>query len=233
MLRFLTTALVLAAVGACASVPQDLALDASSDRGLIIVEASTNRPGVELPEFSLNIARYSDVENRLDAGPLGGWAGVNNAARGPDGRYWVVARAEPGRYVITGLTHQSYWVACFNSGTRAFNVRPGEVVFLGRLDPVPALLTMARTLPSATSTYVFAMDQQIALVDANKIQDWEPGVEGYVRHAFPNVTAPVRAPATDAVTFNTGWDMTHSQRVCGGYYAPSSAQGAPTPPPQD
>lgn len=233
MLRSLTTTVLIAALSACASVPRDFALDASSDRGFIVVEARTNRSGAELPEFSLNVARYSDVENRLDAGPLGGWAGVNDAARGPDGRYWVVAQAEPGRYVITGLTHQNYWVTCFNSGTRAFDVRPGEVVFLGRLDPVPALLVMARTLPSATSTYVFAMDQQITIVDPDKIQDWQTGVEAYVRSAFPNVTAPVRAAATDAVTFNTGWDMTHSQRVCGGYYAPSRPQAAPTPPPQE
>jgi hypothetical protein len=224
MIRILAAAVLGAALCACASVPENLTLDATSNRGLIIVEATPSLPGVAMPDFSLNIARYSDAENRLDANSFGGWAGVNDAVRGPDGRYWIAAQAEPGRYVITGLTHQSFWVSCFNSGTRAFDVRPGEVVFLGRLDPLPALLTMARTLPQSTSSYVFAMDQRISIVGPDRIPDWQSTVDAYVRGAFPNVTAPVIAGGSDQVTFNTGWDMTRSKRVCGGYYAPSGAQ---------
>lgn len=228
MIRAFAAVLLAATLCACASVPQNLTLDPSSNRGLIVVEASPTRSGLELPEFSLNIARYSDAENRLDANSFGGWAGVNNAVRGPDGRYWIVAQADPGRYVITGLTHQNYWVACFNAQTRAFNVEPGKIVFLGRLDPLPALATMAMTLPSMTDTYVFAMDQRISIVDADEIPDWQSAVETHVRNAFPNVTAPVIGADSDQVSFNTGWDMTRTSRVCGGYYAPATDQAAPS-----
>ncbi|MBX9747720.1 MAG: hypothetical protein K2X34_12510 [Hyphomonadaceae bacterium] len=224
LLKTLAAALALATLCACASIPASLSLDESSNQGLIIIEASTLRPGIQMPEFSLNIARYSDAENRLEASSFGGWAQVNSAARGADGRYWLIARAPPGRYVITALTHQTYWMACFNAGTRAFTVEPGRATFLGRIDPTPSLLTMATTLPSLTTTYVYALDQRISFVSASQLGDWEPGVRRYLEAAFPNITAPLVAGASDAVTFNTGWDLTYTSRVCGGYYAPEGLQ---------
>lgn len=224
LLKTLAATFLVAALCACASVPASLSLDASSSQGLIIIEASTPRRNMQMPEFSLSIARYSDPENRLEANSFGGWAQVNNAARSTDGRYWLVARAPPGRYAITALTHQTYWNTCFNSGTRAFTVEAGKAIFLGRIDPTPALITMATTLPSMTSTYVYALDQRISFTSAAELGDWQPGVQSYLQTAFPNITAPLVDGASDAVTFNTGWDMTHTQRVCGGYYAPEGRQ---------
>ncbi|MEQ1490463.1 MAG: hypothetical protein ABL932_07945 [Terricaulis sp.] len=224
LFKTFATAFLIAALCACASVPASISLDENSNQGLIIIEASTPRRDIQMPEFSLNIARYSDAENRLEANSFGGWAQVNSAQRSLDGRYWLVARAQPGRYVVTALTHQSFWNACFNAGTRAFTVEAGKATFLGRIDPTPSLLTMAMTLPHATSTYVYALDQQMSFIGASELGDWRPAVSEYLAVAFPNITAPLTDATSTPVTFNTGFDMTHTTRVCGGYYAPVGAQ---------
>lgn len=222
-LKIWITIALLTTISACASIPASLRLDSASSQGLIIVEASPSGSQTSLPEFSLSIARYSDAENRLDANSFGGWAQVRKAAQGADGHYWLIARADPGTYAIAALTHRTYWEACFNENTRAFVVEPGKVVFVGRIDPLPALITMATTLPQSTSTYVYALDQRIALTSASELGDWEPNVRAYLQTALPGVTAPIVAAPSREVSFNTGWDITRTGRVCGGYYAPSTA----------
>ncbi len=225
-MKNLLAALALAiGMVACAAVPDDIDITPASGRSMLILEATPSRGSVaEVPEFSVTIARYDAEQGRLDAGFAGGWARVNSATRGADGRYWLVGQAEPGLYVITDLTHQSLWHNCFNAGTRAFTVGPGQVIFLGRIDPVPALMTMALTLPSMSmnSQHHFAMDQEISFIPAGNVTNWQAPVEAFVREQFPNVTAPLTAIGSEVVTFNTGRDIFGTQRVCGGYYAPAS-----------
>lgn len=220
-------ALAFAVVAAaCAEVPKTLALDASSEQSLIVFEAASADPTreiIRLPEFDLTVARYSPEEGRLLATSFGGWAPVNSAEVDASGRYWLVGRAEPGLYVISSLNHQSTWHACFNAGTRSFTVEPGQVLYVGRIDPVPALMTIESTLPSVSmnSEHLFAMDQSISLTPAAKVADWQTSVEAFVRKTYPNVTAPAEAAELGEATFNTGRDLFGVQRVCGGYYAPS------------
>lgn len=231
MMRGMTGAMLALALSACAAVPKDIALDASSGQGLIVIEADALRSGATLPQFSLSIARFSPEAHRLASTPFGGWAGVNSAAA-KDGRVWLVGRADPGAYVITALTHQATWHACFNGGTRAFTVEPGKVVFLGRIDPAPALFALATELPSYSMNGQnhFAMDKSLPFVPAAEIADWEAPVAGYLKAAYPNVVAPVTAVASTATTFNTGRDAFGLQRVCGGYYAPRGKAEEASPP---
>lgn len=224
MRRFWTAIVAALSLAACASVPEDIAISPDSNRSLIVIAVAAPATAPPLPEFSVTIARFAAAEGRLDAGLTGGWARVNSADRDADGRYWLVGQAEPGEYVISDLSHQSLWHACFNAGTRAFTVAPGQVVFLGALDPVPALQVMALTLPSVSmnSEHLFAMDQEVDFIPPGSVTNWQAPVEAFVRTNFPNVTAPITTVESRPVTFNTGRDLFGLQRVCGGYYAPAN-----------
>jgi hypothetical protein len=220
MFRFACAVISALTLAACASVPDDVAIGPSSPRGLIVIAVAAPSSGPPLPDFSLTISRFSEEEGRLD----GGWARVNNAERDAEGRYWLVAQAEPGLYVISNLSHQSTWHACFNAGTRAFEVEPGQVSFVGAINPLPALQAIALTLPSVSMNgeNLFAMDQELAFFDLGGVSSWEAPLERFVRARFPNVTAPITAVANRPVSFNTGRDLFGLQRVCGGYYAPAN-----------
>lgn len=223
MRRFLITVFAVLGLTACASVPETVAIGPDSNRSLIVIAVAARSDAPPLPEFSVTIARYNEAEGRLDAGFAGGWARVNSADRDEDGRYWLVGDAEPGLYVISQLSHKGTWHTCFNAGTRAFTIEPGKVVFLGALNPVPALQTMALTLPSIATNgnNLVAMDSAIDFIPAGNVSSWGP-LEAFVRSNYPNVTAPITGVATRPVTFNTGRDALGLERVCGGYYAPAN-----------
>jgi hypothetical protein len=222
--RVFAAALCCAVLVACASVSQNLAFDASASQGLILVEVAAPARG-ELPNFVLNVARYSDAERRLNTSSFSGWGYFNEPVRGSDGSLWLMARVDPGRYTIAQMSHQGYWIVCFNSGTRAFDAEPGKVMYIGRVDLRPAFITIAQTLPSVTNRNLYALDQRISFTPQDTISGGQSNAEAFVRSAFPNISAPVVGEASSEVEFNTGWDVTHTSRVCGGYYAPSNTPG--------
>jgi hypothetical protein len=216
LLSLLTTFLL----AACAAVPKDIAMDASSRQGLVLIEVADSFAPRPYPQFSVSIAEYSPTMGRLAATSFGGWASVNSANTA-GGKTWLVGRAAPGTYVISALTHQSTWHTCFNEGTRMFEVEPGKVHYLGRIDPNPALLSMALELPSYSmnSQHHFAMDKKLVFTAPADLPNWRADAEQYLRTAFPGVTGAVTDVASTEATFNTGRDAFGLQRVCGGYYA--------------
>lgn len=207
-------------LAACAGVSKDITMDSTSRQGLLLIEVAAPLAPRPYPQFSVSIAQYSPTLGRLAANSFDGWASVNSANTA-NGKTWLVGRAEPGTYVISALTHQSTWHVCFNEGTRVFEVQPGKVHYLGRIDPNPALLSIALELPSYSmnSQHHYAMDKKLAFTTPADLPVWRADAEQYIRTSFPGVTAPVEEVASSEVTFNTGRDAFGTQRVCGGYYA--------------
>lgn len=206
---------------ACAAVPKDIAMDAQSREGLLLIEvAEPKAPVREYPQFSVSVAQYSPTMGRLAANSFDGWASVNSANTA-SGKTWLVGRAEPGTYVVSALTHQATWHSCFNAGTRMFEIQPGQVHFLGRIDPNPALMAIAVELPSLSmnSQHFYAMDKTLPFVAPTDLPNWRADAEQYLRTAYPGVTAPITEVTSTEATFNTGRDAFGLKRVCGGYYA--------------
>lgn len=204
MLRAFTILIACLTAAACTAVPKDIKLDAASQQGLVVMEVSSPTGPVRgVPvQFSVNLVRYSPEEKVLKASPVGGWGAVNSAQASPDGRLWIVGRADPGVYVISEINHQALWHACFNAGTRSFAVQPGKVLFLGRADVTKGLLSLA-SLPSTSmnSQHYFAMDGRLEITPPEALGDWRPAVESYIRTAFPGVTAPVEPAVSEQATF--------------------------------
>ena len=223
MLRLLGILCAALAVAACTAVPKDTAFTAAtSDRGLVVVEAepaeTVLRPG---GSYTLTAVTFDPAQGVLTANSFAGH-GVffNEMGKNQVGRTYYVGRAPPGLYAVSDLTHQARWHACFNGGTQYFTVRPGEVTFLGRLDPVPALRALAGTrswLSSSDHEYVFDTPR-FEITPPDQIPGWEASLKSFLAGEYPNVNAPLVAAKLTPTTFNTGSSLLGG-RVCGGYFA--------------
>lgn len=54
--------------------------------------------------------------------------------------------AKPGTYVVRMMTTQIWWGGCFSENTVKFMVEPGQITYLGRLDPSIALASISAEL---------------------------------------------------------------------------------------
>ena len=53
-----------------------------------------------------------------------------------DPKKYIVQGVRPGPYVISTFTVKYKWEGCFHKDTLSFDIKPGEVLFLGQFDPV-------------------------------------------------------------------------------------------------
>lgn len=51
-------------------------------------------------------------------------------------------RMPPGFYVVRMITTQSWWGACLSDDTVGFDIKAGQITYLGRIDPAPTLASI-------------------------------------------------------------------------------------------
>ncbi|HKX64331.1 MAG TPA: hypothetical protein VJM78_03415 [Rhizomicrobium sp.] len=196
--------------------PGKIALNAASPEGVILMKL-TPSPIV----YSLTIQKFDAPNQRLLGGSFsGGWANFEELSSQP----YVAKSVAPGTYVVTSLAQQTWWTACFQDGTYSFEVKPGEVVYLGTFNALPSLVALSlhvkREGPSMTSRSVYYFDRNPVpnfSFSANREAELAQA-QGYVKAQMPHVDAPVALAELHATKFGTGSDAFGLQRVCGGYY---------------
>jgi hypothetical protein len=143
------------------------------------------------------------------------------------GKQAFVAKAVPvGAYVPMAIFEQVHWNGCMNGGTLAFDVGPGEIVYLGHVDLSPSLFALGervkregKTVARGSDTYDFFDDipppsmtfpegEEKALAEAN----------AFVAANMPDVHGTVRLAQFRPAKFDTGTFVT--DRVCGGSFLP-------------
>jgi hypothetical protein len=198
-------------------VKPGLKYDASSKLGLIVVLTEPQRV---VPSYVLGIYRFSPAERRWLYGPLKGWSrfepmGLNREGR----RFEMTAVNPPGVYAVNGLTTQGFWRACFNGGTKTFEVKPGVVTFIGLLDPEPTLKQIGNNLPATTAS---AKVQELfdlprpSLTPAEDVANWREELTAFLAANYPGVTASIEAPALADATFELSNSIIASQ-ICERY----------------
>jgi hypothetical protein len=213
-------AVIAVALSGCAAVPGDYSLDSASQDALVVIEtnpADALRPGAG---FTLEVARYVPEQGMLSYSFSGGWTNTNEVEATPGQRQFVVARTKvSGEHVISSLTHKGHWTACFNGATHSFPVQRGEVVFVGRVDPNPALVAIATGAPSSSMNgqdhYVLDTPR-LPLVPPSQIPGWQDAARDYLRRNFPKVQGRLVAAEPRPATFSTGRSLL-GERVCYGY----------------
>lgn len=226
MPSFLRTA-VFAATGflcACAShEPQKMALAPDSKDGVILLRLVPVPPS---KNYSLSISPYDPAKGQLQGDLSNTGAYFDVLFNQP----YVAQTLSPGAYVLNSIGERVYWFACFQDGSYSFEVKPGEVLYLGTLDSSEVSAAITRHAltegPSSASQPVYYFDgipaPNIGFPEG-KAQA-QASAEDYVKTAMPKVTAPVRLAELKPAKFGTGHDLFGVKRVCGGYYKQPAKQ---------
>lgn len=206
------SALALPAQAGPPKIRSNFKFDETSKYGLIVVYV---RPQTVVPNYRLVIEKFSLDERRWDYGPLKGWSDFAPIGSGQSG--FAMSAVEPGgTYAINAITTQGFWGGCFNGGTKAFEVKPGQVTFIGVLDPLPTLVQIIRGLPSKTNgTHYYVFDTpRPALTPPAEAPNWQPALTEYLAK-YPGIIAPVVAAEPVDTSFSPARSL--GSKICERY----------------
>ena len=136
--RFGVCMTAVAFVSACMSSDpgkQEMAAGAA-DKAVVLMKT---RPS-DSYDYSLELSGYDVANRKLTSDPFSGHARLRILPRQASAAQVVT----PGTYVIKGLSQQDFWTACYQDNSLRFDVRPGEIVYLGEFDPGPGLTTIQK-----------------------------------------------------------------------------------------
>lgn len=211
--------MVATPAGLSAKSPSDQVLTASSPSALLVIRTDFWQPAPSLKSaFKLSLTPYDPVEGRL----LGGGVLVASQEKKLVEGHLVIP-IKPGRWTIVSYQEQDHWALCFNAASVQFEVKPGEVVFLGHFDAQTHRRQLAEKVVESgkvsISGYGFAdyfdLPNGPYLTPSNEAD--LDNVRAMLARKVPQVTAPVRAADYTAAKFGTGSTL-FGERRCGGYF---------------
>lgn len=217
MLRFLGVVVAALLVSGWAAVPKSYKFGPTSQEGMFIVELNAGLPIFRGTETSIDLVRFDPDSSKITANAFTGWASVNQVKLQPGQPSYLVGRAKPGRYVLRSLNHRSRWQACFNTATVQLDIKPGTVVFLGRIDPTQPLMELATKAPSSTRSIEFVLDSpRLDLKTPNELGDWRTPVSRFLAANHAGVDAPLEAADIQPAVFRSGVGLT-GEKICSSY----------------
>lgn len=216
------TALFLASPTSAATKPGKVAVTPASTDAAVMVEAPRLAAG-----YVLGISAFDPAENNLKTNSFsGGWVSLNvsPAARNSASETaFVVQRVKPGTYVVRDVSQQGAWGVCFGEATVQFSVKPGELLFLGRLDAETPLKELQRNAMikghySARNGTIYHYVEGItppafAATDPAALA----AAEAFARANMPKTTVKPQPVIFTPARFGTGKSL-FGQDVCGGYF---------------
>ena len=217
---------VLAVVGVCivsetatAGPPYPLKpkleFDESSPYAMIVFEAG---PQTVTRDWSIRMYSFDPETRAWQYSPFKGVAIFAKIPAQPAGTSFHAALVSPaGTYAVSSLGTQGFWTACFNGGTKAFQLQAGKINYVGLLDPLPTLEKIFSELPDKSQKQVFLFDTpRLALTAPAQRENWEADVAGFIKERFPKVTAPIVAAEPKEATFEPGKSML-AGKICEKY----------------
>lgn len=140
---------------------------------------------------------------------------------------YLMVPIKPGQWVIQSYLQQDKWALCFNSVSVQFEVKPGEVLYLGRFDALfhRQQLTEQAISSGRTTIRGYGFADFFDLPDGPRfsaIDDSEmAAVRAMLARQAPGITAPVHSVAFSPASFGTGSTL-FAERKCGGYFNTSA-----------
>lgn len=212
---------------AAAKAPDQVILTPQSPDALIVVKTDWWQPAPSmLSAFKLILSSYADGDEKLTSGMFSG--NVMLEARQKkfvDG--YLIASIKPGRWVVQSYSQQDKWALCFNAASLQFEVKPGEVLYLGRFDALfhRRQLTMQAVSTGRTSISGYGFADFFDLTDGPQFEPVEEAglaaAKAMLATRAPGVTAPVTTVTFAPATFGTGSTL-FAERKCGGYFNSSA-----------
>lgn len=215
--------------GAIARAPGQHVLGPDSETALLVVKTDWWQPAPSMKSaFKLALSRYDPAEQKLMGGAFSGVLLEAKKKNFADG--YLIGSIKPGRWVFQSYSQQDKWALCFNAGSFQFDVKPGEVVYLGEFDAQRHRLQLTeeavRSGKVMISGYGFfdffdlPEGPRLKPIDAPQLDN----VRAMLASHAPQVTAPVRAAEYTPAQFGTGSTL-FAERRCGGYFAEGAKKG--------
>ena len=226
--KLLLAALLATAASAAASdKPAKVAVTPESKDAAVIVHA----PVMSVP-YVIGFSKFDPVQSSLQSNSFGGWANIDvRGDRSTDG--YLVRRIKPGTYVLRDVSQQSAWGVCFHERTVQFDVKPGQVLYLGQFDGVTAVTELQRNAVTHGDMTARGSDVHLYFdgITPPTFTPVDPAeldrVKAFMASAMPKTSVAPQAVAFRPATFGTGRDLFGMQRICGGYYK-KKVDAAPT-----
>jgi len=217
---------VLALVGVCTlseaatagppyPLKPKLEFDESSPYAMIVFEAG---PQSVTRDWSIRVYAIDPQTRAWQYSPSKGVAIFSKIPAQPAGTSFHAAMVSPaGTYAVSSLRTQGLWTACFNGGTKAFQLQAGKVNYVGLLDPQPTLEKIFSEMPDKSQRELFLFDTpRLALTPPAQRENWEADVGSFIKERFPKVTAPIVAAEPMEATFEPGKSML-AGKICEKY----------------
>ena len=214
--------MLVTATPAAAKDSAKIAVTATSKDALIIIKAPAIPPAPTFKTaYRLGLSVYDPENNAMKGGPWGGKAVFQaQPKKFVDG--YLLLTVKPGTWVYQDFSQQDFWALCFQDSSLQFDVKAGEVVYLGEFDAAAhsrdLQFTAIKTGRTSTQSVEHFFDN-VAAPRLAPISDDELGkVRAMLAANAPNTTATARAAIYSPARFGTGRDLFGMTRICGGYY---------------
>jgi hypothetical protein len=218
----LAGAMMLAALPASANDAAKIAVTATSKDALIIIKTPSLPPAPTFKTaYRLGLSVYDPENQAMKGGPWGGKATFQAQPKKFVEGYLMLT-VKPGIWVYQDFSQQDLWALCFQDSSLQFDVKAGEVVYLGAFDAAAHArdlqITAIRTGRTSTKSFEHFFDN----IPAPRLAPVSEGDLANVRAVLaanaPKTTAPVRAAIYSPARFGTGSDLFGLSRICGGYH---------------
>jgi hypothetical protein len=206
-----------------AKTPDKQVLDASSETALVVIKTDWWQPAPSMHSaFKLLLSTYDPAERKLLGKPFGGSVLIESKKKNfADG--YLVASIKPGRWVFQSYSQQDKWALCFNAASWQFEVKSGEVVYLGEFDARSHREQLTEQAIASGKASIRGNDfaDFFDLPDGPHLKAIDEAQLTAVREMLarraPLVSAPVRAADYSPAIFGTGSTL-FAERRCGGYF---------------
>lgn len=212
--------------GVEAKKPEQIILTAESETALIIIKSDMWQPAPSMKSaYKLLLSAYDPQEAKLLGGVLSGGA-IFEAQKKKFFDGYLMAPIKPGKWVFQSYSQQDKWALCFNAKTWQFDVKPGEVIYLGEFDAAShrEQLTISAVSTGKVSISGYGFADFFDLPDPPKFKNVDEQQLANLKTALnvhaPQITAPIRAVEYSPAHFGTGSTL-FAERKCGGYFSES------------
>lgn len=213
---------MVAAVPASANYAAKIAVNSTSKDALIIIKTPSLPPAPTFKTaYRLGLSVYDPINQEIRGGPWGGKATFQaQPKKFVDG--YLMLTVKPGIWVYKDFSQQDFWALCFQDSSLQFDVKAGEVVYLGAFDALAHArdlqITAIQTGRTSTKGFEHFFDNIAAPRLAPISDDDLTNVRAVLAANAPKTTAPVRAAVYRPARFGTGSDLFGLSRICGGYH---------------
>jgi hypothetical protein len=225
--RAAISAMALTAVamptGAVAKPAKEQVLTAASETAMLVIKSDFWQPAPSMHSaYKIAFSTYDPVEAKMLGAPFAGGALIE-AQKKKFVEGYLIVPIKAGHWVYVSYQQQDKWALCFNAASWQFDVKPGEVVYLGEFDAQShrRQLTEQAILHGKTSISGYGFADFFDLPEGPKLKPVDDAqladVRAMLARNAPQITAPVRAAAYSPAKFGTGSTL-FAERRCGGYF---------------